>query len=83
MTLGAKAGLLSYLVILLMMAALGAHENHINGDGRVIVGAAFFAFLAPVVALVIVILDIVYRWTRAALRELKEPRMPEGGGGLG
>jgi hypothetical protein len=47
----------------------------------VIVGAAFFAFLAPVVAVVIIILDIVYRSTRAALRELREPWMPRAAAG--
>jgi hypothetical protein len=72
-TLGAKAVLLFYLLILLMMVGLGAHEAYINGDGRVIVGAAFLAFLTPVVVLGILIFDIVYRWTGAALRNLRAP----------
>ena len=56
-----------------MMLALAAHEYYVQGNGRVILGGPFFAAVAIVVALGVVIFDRVYRWTESALRELREP----------
>jgi Kef-type K+ transport system membrane component KefB len=72
-TLAAKFRLSLCFLIFLMMVALAAHEDHIDGDDRVMVGGAYGAFLALVVAIGIFIFDVVFRWTRSALRELLEP----------
>jgi NADH:ubiquinone oxidoreductase subunit 6 (subunit J) len=69
MTRAAKSGLFVCFLFVVMMVALAAHEYH----GHVMVGGPFFAFLALLVAVGILILDIVYRRTRSALRELRKP----------
>jgi hypothetical protein len=68
-----KLGVFLCLVFSLLMLALAAHEYYVEGDGRVTVGGPFFAAVAVVVAVGIVVFDIVYRWSESALRELRKP----------
>jgi integral membrane sensor domain MASE1 len=73
MTLVGKIALSVTLLITVAAVALAANQVRIDGDRRVVQGAAIWAFLGVVGSVAIIIFDVVYRWTRRALREMRQP----------
>jgi hypothetical protein len=73
MTLLGKIGLSATLLIALGATALTAYGVHIEGDRRAVFSAGVLAFVALSVSLGVGVFDLAYRWTRRALREIRQP----------